>query len=358
MVDESETARSDLRRLPGDGLEAMEVLDAMAGGRASVHRWLEGPLESQLPAAGTTLAQLVAAPAAASLGAYAAPAMPRMPTVSVSPNMRLLMRGGGVLTAAALLNELHSAAERAQVLSAIGRFGLDPNAPADVVAARAYVWSKNILPYTWRYFWSGPGSADEIERVARAVMRFERDNPGTLGTAVNANNGAAWRALDAVVAEAMAGTAPAGPDVFYRKSSVSPALSASSARARTAAQISSGNQSWQAHHLLPFAVVANLPVAAQQAFVAAGWVMDSPENVIALPTNAATYLGPLNIPRRPIHSGSHPLYDSHVRAALVGVVALATTATTSTLRADIRAVEDHLRRELIRNLTLFHPKLR
>ena len=353
MTYDSREAQRGLRDLPGDVPEAMTVLDAMTGSRGATDAWLRGDVQAKgsNPSAGRI--EIAQAGTTMNDGGFT-PTVP--PSIPAPP--RALMRGATLLTAAMLLNELRDAAEREQVQDALAKFHLNPSSATDVLAARAYVWGMVRLPYNYRYFWHGPQNAAEIERVAEAVMRFERDNPGTHSAAFDRNDERAWKAIDAVVQNAMTGVAPVGIEVYERTSAVDPALNASSRRARAAARITTGNQSWQAHHLIPFGIVARLPNPIQQAIAASGWRMDCPENVIALPANVPTYLGPLNTPRVPIHSGSHPVYDVNVTLALSGVVATALSVAPNVLEQEMFAVDGVLRRQLIVNIALYHPKLR
>ncbi len=109
--------------------------------------------------------------------------------------------GGAVLTANAVLQSLHSAAERSQVHAAIEKFKLDPNDARDVLAARAYVWGHNMGP---NIYWKLPYSGPVNERVATALMRLERLAPTTLGQAVS-GNAAARLKIDSIVEAAIAG---------------------------------------------------------------------------------------------------------------------------------------------------------
>ena len=166
-----------------------------------------------------------------------------------------LREGLGVLGAAELMNEVQRSAERAQVEDAMRRFGLSPTSSADILAARAYVWGHFIAPMV---FWSVPYSGPINDRVAHAIMQHERDNPGTLGLATGGNRAAA-AAVEALVRAAVAGTTLAGPIVLERRRSAvaHPALSTDSDDARALLRITT-NQSWIAHHLIPFAVMESL----------------------------------------------------------------------------------------------------
>lgn len=114
-------------------------------------------------------------------------------------------------------------------------------------------------------------------------MRYERKRPFTM-TLAGRGNSAAVAAISQLVAESTAGVPDFTSPVYQRTSAVDPALSTSSATARAILGLVT-TQQWQAHHLIPFAVMAGLPLPFQQVAVAAGWKMDSFENLIALPAN-------------------------------------------------------------------------
>jgi len=246
--------------------------------------------------------------------------------------------GGVVFTAAILLAGIRPARERAEVLNVIARFGLDQSQAADVLAARAYVAAHSFLPIS---FPNLPYEGPVLDRTCEAIMRYERERPGTAGLAWRGNL-AAIAAISQIVDEITAGALDENPNILERTSSVAPALSTSSSKARAIL----GNpalQYWQAHHLIPFAVMASQPVPAQLKIVAAGWVMDSAENLIALPANYATYIAPPNLRLLPWHSGAHTMYNADVSAALVPVVFGSLTMPPPALRTALLAVENNQR---------------
>ena len=104
---------------------------------------------------------------------------PIVPPGLTPPSPRPPVGAAGAAAAAALLDAIGDARERAAVVDALKRFGLDPTSAADVAAARAYVWAKNFGPLNFGVPWSGP----ETERMAEAVMRAEQAAPGTLARA-------------------------------------------------------------------------------------------------------------------------------------------------------------------------------
>lgn len=116
------------------------------------------------------------------------------------------------------------------------------------------------------------------------------------------------------------------------------ALSTETDAARAVAANPRNLQQWQAHHLIPFNV-ANEPefVGKMLQATQAGWKLDSPENVIALPSTRAAFEGPPNDEVLPQHSGSHPKYDRDVRMALR--VELSRAGTPNQARDALRRVE-------------------
>jgi A nuclease family of the HNH/ENDO VII superfamily with conserved AHH len=265
-----------------------------------------------------------------------------------------LRMGNTIFTAAQLMQEIQDANERAQVREAIRRFSLDGAQAVDVLAARAYVWGRYMAPMA---YWNVPYSGQVNESVAAALMRHERDNPGTLGMATR-GNAAARKSIDIVIAQATAGVIPMVPmEPVYRASAVDRKLSTTSPRARALLGIAA-NLSWRAHHLLPFAVVASLPTPVQLAMANAGWYMDSLENLIALPANEPTYFTPLNTPKVPIHNGAHPLYSSDVRLQMAVLTSVGATMQPAALRSELSRLELYFRQQLFINIQRYHIFLR
>jgi hypothetical protein len=261
--------------------------------------------------------------------------------------------GAGIFTAAMLLNEISSTNERRQVDDAIRRFRLDRNNAVDILAARAYVWGRNIAPFQ---YWSVPFSGPLNERVAIAIMRHERDNPGTLGLASRGQRDAK-AAIDAIVKSVVGGASGiAAAQVFKRTSEIDPALSTDSTKARAILSIQN-RSSWRAHHLIPFAVMAAQPPRFQRAVVAAGWRMDSIENLVALPANLPTYVGLPNRAVWPYHFGSHPIYSSVVTRRLSSIAGRARPPTGQPLRTELAAIESLMKDYLVTNRTKdVHPR--
>jgi hypothetical protein len=197
-------------------------------------------------------------------------------------------------------------------------------------------------------------------RAAEAVMLLERERPGITATAAH-GDALAQEAVQAAVQQALDGVVPANAIVLERRhSSVDAKLSTNSERARSILGIRSRYwQHWVAHHLIPFGVVASLPRAVQQAIANSGWMMDSAENLIALPGNSTIYFASPNRTRLPYQSGAHPIYDQQVMAALVSALNNASAMIGSVLRAHLLQIEQRFHNNLFtnRNLRYYHPRL-
>ena len=132
------------------------------------------------------------------------------------------------------------------------------------------------------------------------------------------------------------------------------ALSTETDAARAVAANTRYLQQWQAHHLIPFNV-ANEPEFVGKMLLAtqAGWKMDSPENVVALPSTYAAFRGPPNNGALPQHSGSHPVYDNDVRTLLR--LNLAGAATPAQIHDGLRRVEATMTARILRED--YHPRV-
>ena len=364
------------RHLPADVGSAYSILDGMTGGRSATMamlsgtRWpgaeLAGPELSRAPARPLRIAQGGAA-AAVDVVSEVLPSIGEF-TVERLASGALRIGGGAIFTAAALLQELSYISTRTQILDVMSRFGLDQNQAADVLAARAYVTTRT---YLWGVYPNLPNNGPVLDRTAEAIMRYERQRPFTM-TLAGRGNSAAVAAISQLVAESAAREPDFTSSVYQRTSAVDPALSTSSATARAILGLVTGQQ-WQAHHLIPFAVMAGLPVPFQQAIVAAGWRMDSLENLIALPANFPTFNASGRV--LPMHNTSHINYDADVAAALGPVVAGGPVAFIPTptqpmnpqvlqryaanlpvLRVQLKTVEDLQRTRLLAKW--YHPQVR
>ena len=316
---------------PQDMITAYGVLDGLTGARAATldllddRRWPGGGMAGvgQLRPSPIRLAQ-------AATGTMS-DAWPSMPGLAVPKGAAVVE--GVVVTAAAVLAAIDAVRERAAVDDVIRRYGLDRTSAADMLAARAYVWTSWMAPIShWDLPYAGPANA----RAAEAVMRYEQSHPGTTGMAVTGRDRAAMATVDALIRSAVAGADVAEP--LQRTSAVDPALSTTSARARAILRLQVGQQ-WVAHHLIPYGVMASLPPAVQKAIAASGWVMDSAENLIALPANYQSFISAPNSGVRPYQQGPHPRYDADAMALLAPIIAGAPTDPAATTRAALLGVE-------------------
>jgi hypothetical protein len=91
---------------------------------------------------------------------------------------------GEIITSAELLNALERSSERDAVWTAIAKFQLHAKFPADILAARAYVWASNFAPGN---FADVPANGPALEFVALSIMLVERACPGTLYLALRGN---------------------------------------------------------------------------------------------------------------------------------------------------------------------------
>ncbi len=347
---------------PADARASMLVLDAGTGNHGLTQamlrdrRWPGAELASPDVGSGMSpplvLVQATTMPMPGAIGGMGMPgSLPalKFPPIGGAEVERLasgaLRIGGTVLTAATLLHEMDEARERGAVQEAIARFRLDASQATDVLAARAYVWTKWMAPFS---FGQLPFNGPLNEEAAVAVMRYEQAHPGTAGLATRGNT-AAIASIDVLVDDVVDGVLQ-GAVVEYRPSKVDPALSTRSSVARALVRTTQLQQ-WEAHHLLPFNVVAALPVPVQLAIAKSGWAMDSTENVIALPANMATFLAPPNSRMLPIHRGSHAyMYDADAAGLLATLVVPNAAGTPAALRASLLAVEERMQDGLFARL--------
>ncbi|MGI9449511.1 MAG: AHH domain-containing protein [Geminicoccaceae bacterium] len=241
------------------------------------------------------------------------------------------------------------------IQGAITKFGLDPKSYDDNRAARAYVAAKEMAR---NGSWGGPITFDPItgaanERVARGVMELEQLAPGTFRSALEVGDPKSVTMLNQVVASALA-----GETTVERNSTVDPALSTSSKNARKAVEdtVPPEWQRWQAHHLITFKTMRDLPISLQQKIAASGWTMDSAENLIALPADEPTYINPPNRGRLPRHSGAHDNYDNMVQGLMLTSLAPGYQKMShAEIRAELTKIEQTMALAL-RN-RMFHPRV-
>lgn len=358
MTRTSATPAPGAGHLPSPETDSLLVLDAMTGSRSGTMRLLRSDPSIGAPLLGRV--QLAQAGAGAM-----SDTIPLPPGPGSSEAARRIARGGVIglgvggaaISGAEALREVRDHEAPGYVEDALQRFNLNRNSVADVFATRAYAWAVTQAP--WHYFWhfeydlNFSGAVNEA--FAQSLMRYEREYPGTLGAAVTRNDPAAWMVIDDLLRRASPGGVPA-TTVVDRTSIVDDKLSAK--QARYAAHITLPAQGrWRIHHLIPFAVVKDLPEDAQHAFVAAGWELDRAQNLIALPFDQATYQNWPNFSLLPRHDSSHPVYSGEVARYIAPIAARASAVTPTRLLAELTALELALRGHLLRRLRRIHPRL-
>ena len=155
-----------------------------------------------------------------------------------------------------------------------------------------------------------------------------------------------------------AGNGPAGAIVLeYRPNRVHPNLSTNSDVARQLVATQARFQPWQAHHLIPFADVRDLPRQAQLAIGNSGWKMDSVENLVVLPGDELAYASAFNMPRLPLHRGPHPQYNAEVAQRLTHLGREAPTMSDPAIRAELRTIENMMFLRLLDQVRGYHPRV-
>lgn len=245
------------------------------------------------------------------------------------------------------------ALDRAAVAAAAETLGVDPTTVEGYLAAEAHAWAdRGLAEYGFVRDLMGMANPAITADVARggpahqvateAIGLHELGNLGDFRAAVEGDPAAAARAqaaIDGALAAHAAGLRDA-PQVVERASAVDPALSTMSNRARAAAAANAnGMQNWQAHHVVPFAEVAALPPDAQRAIADAGWAMDAPANLIALPADQATFAGPPNNGALPQHAGAHANYSAEVARQLSAIRTGHATMTPQDIAAELGRIE-------------------
>ena len=224
--------------------------------------------------------------------------------VALPNGVARLGRAGLLTFGAALLDHLDDRLAQEQITKAVARFGLDPSRPADVVAASAYVWSRYRLPLFTKAGYTGP----DLDAASQAVMRFALVDPGAF---IARDRDA--KSFSLVIDAANAGLSDYVAESRARPAGVDPALQtkSESARAMIASQLKAGNM--QAHHLVP-AYVWGQNIDITKLAYQAGWRVDDPSNLIALPADEATReaLGEM----LPLHNSFHKEYNNTTQAMI------------------------------------------
>jgi hypothetical protein len=206
--------------------------------------------------------------------------------------------------AASLLNDWDAAMAREQIANAIKRFGLDPNRPADVIAATAYVWSRYQLPVR---IWEVPATGPGLDAASEAVMRFIMIHPGAF-MSMNQN------AYNQIVAAALGGLSDLNLESSARPQGVDPALQTRSETARKVIAINLLSGKWQAHHLVPVMTIGRYAYIFNLA-IKDGWKTNLATNLIALPADENSQLSAGEA--LPIHNTNHPKYNTDTLARIL-----------------------------------------
>lgn len=176
-----------------------------------------------------------------------------------------------------------------------------------------------------------------LNALAETVARIEYDHPGTWDALTTRERQSTIRQAAAAnvqpqidtslkaVDMGLISSAPGaliGPGLLEARIGIHPALTTYSRRARNLAFATAmpvNPQNWRAHHVVPFESIYKMDPTAQLALAGAGWRMDSPGNLIALPGDSVTYEAPPNSQRRPYHSGPHRNYTAAVNKQLATI---------------------------------------
>lgn len=366
---------------------------------------LDARIAADLAATVTATPAFAAAPAVATPGmanvvnAQFSPTVPGAPPISLpSPvelgkGLRALSPAGVAIAAAVGLDALNDLASQQRIQEAAAHIGVDLSTVEGAMAARAYAMAGEMtsFPAGAEAFASISGLPVDPEMVTpggahrhamlETIAQIEYDNPGTFDALTSWPTSDEARAardraremvgpqLSATFDAVDMGLTPAEPGALIgagltveRVSAVHPGLSTSSSRARGAIVATGAPlpQRWQAHHEVPFNVVASMPVQAQLAIAGAGWTMDNPTNLTALPADLATYRQAPNLSTRPYHSGPHFNYDRMVTGLVAPVAAGHTSMSPAGINAAMITAGDAAMAAITRpspTAVQFHPRL-
>jgi len=213
---------------------------------------------------------------------------------------------GQIITAAALLAAVDQSRERDAVRSAMVNFQLNPSQAADVLPARAYVWANTAAPWNFR---GVPTSGAQLESVSKSIMLLELARPGTLNLGLQGDR-LSTSYLNMAAQEGLSDTAILESRI--RPVNAPAALQSTSTAARAALKLKP-NDNMRAHHLVPVNVIAkNMDLATLAS--KAGWLTDSPENLIALPGDPQTQRDLAATGKvLPMQVSAHPIYDGQTQ---------------------------------------------
>jgi hypothetical protein len=255
--------------------------------------------------------------------------------ITLPPGIARLSRAGLLAFAAGLLDQWDAANARGKIANTIQRFGLDPARPADVIAASAYVWSGYNLPLATDAPFSGP----KLDAASQAVMRFALANPGAFVAMLQGTASQSEQSSRLIFDAANRGLIDYAAESRARPPGVAPELqtTSESARAAIASQLKNGR--FQVHHLVPAMNWAEEIEIAKLAYLA-GWRVDAPSNLIALPADAKAQAEASEL--LPIHVGPHDRYCKATQALITAVLEEFPKVLTP---QDARAILDEVARK-------------
>ncbi len=224
--------------------------------------------------------------------------------IAVPPAVARLGAAGLLAVGATLLSRWDANNTREQIANAITRFKLDPQRPADVVAATAYVWSQ----YQLGFHTTAPFSGPKLGAASEAVMRFALVCPAAFLAATQDGD---KKSFSLIIGAAEGGLADYDVASHARPAGVDPSLQTTSRAARKAIGLRLNDKTMQAHHLVPAHVWGrneDIAALAQKA----GWSPDAPSNLIALPSSPAsqTAFALQTGVTLPVHNRNHDTYNN------------------------------------------------
>jgi len=254
-------------------------------------------------------------------------------------------RAGIVGLLSAWLSHWTEGRQNSDIQSAMTRFQLKSNRPADVMAATAYVWSQYRL---WTYDDNVPRNGPKLDAASQAVMRLVLVNPAAFAPVLQGQRPSSLikKVAEAGIADYVFESArPPGVDRRFQTTSAS-------AWAAVDKEVEKGK--YIAHHLIAPNVwkdhIADVALAYD-----AKWDVDAPSNIILLPKDEAAQRE--LAPELPIHRGPHPIYDAETPLLILNELAKRPEPRTPT---DARAVFEEVARknkDAIRS-GAFHPWLK
>ena len=254
-------------------------------------------------------------------------------------------RAGIVGLLSAWLSRWTEGRQNSDIQSAMTRFQLKSNRPADVMAATAYVWSQYRL---WTYDDKVPRNGPKLDAASQAVMRLVLVNPAAFAPVLQGQRPSSLitKVAETGIADYVFESArPPGVDRRFQTTSAS-------AWAAVDEEVEKGR--YIAHHVIAPNVwkdhIADVALAYD-----AKWNVDAPSNIILLPKDEAAQRE--LAPGLPIHRGPHRIYDAETRQLILDELSKRPEPRTPT---DARAVFEEVARknkDAIRS-GAFHPWLK